>query len=57
MKLPRIDGLQVRDCHALVKGTAVGVLTDTGSPVGHVNGPSTGVVFDPAMSVQFPFTP
>jgi hypothetical protein len=53
--LPGIDGVQVRDCYVLVKGTAVGAIFDVGwSPPLHA---STGVVVSPTLSVQFPFTP
>ena len=55
-RLGRIDGLQVLDNHALIKGTGDGINTAGNGTTGP-NGASTGVVIDPAESVQFPFSP
>lgn len=53
--LPGIDGVQVRDCNIPVRGTAVGAIFDVGyAPPADA---STGVVVNPALSVQFPLTP
>jgi hypothetical protein len=46
-EVDRIDGLEIRDNFAMVRGTAQGVNEGT----------STGVIIDPAENVQFPFTP
>lgn len=50
-ELPRIDGLHILDNHARVERAVPSVVTDTGGT--GANGPSTAVVIDPGVEVQF----